>query len=584
MKNYILFLFLCLNSILLAQPEDAVIQIVNGERVYVHTVQGGNTLWGIHKLYNVPVEDIVRRNPGVEGGIQDGAIIYIPVPKVSETKTHTVKGGETLFGISKIYGVSVDDIIQWNPVVKEGLQVDQQLAIHLSGYVNDIEPDIPIDVVTNDQKPHQKFNVTFNDSIVYHTVADNETFYSISKRYMVSPEILMEFNKKENTKIKPGDVIKIPVKKERIERVSVREVPSIPTQKVDSTLLFKKKAEYNVAILLPFYLDHGPGYSSTVANMATEFYMGAQMAIDSLKRHGFNAKVYVYDSQNDSAAIANVLAKPEFESMDLVIGPLYKSNIEQVATWCKQNKVRMVCPGNVPVKVIQNNPLVYTAVPSEISLIKGLANYTYKKHKNDKLVLVKPTKKEDSLLYEAFRTEYNLLSAKGGSKLIETTPGGFTSYLSRSTNLILIFPTNDKSSATKFVNELGRFSHKVNESSTYIFGTNEWLDFDGINTASLGKYKFTFADGMKFNYTDERIKRYAKLYRRRYRSDFTKMSAQGHDVMFNYCAELLLNMEVGQLIMNDFNNVQAGSSNGFENRSCYILSQREFEILNVTND
>ena len=584
MKNSILFLFLCLNTLLLAQPEGAEIQTIKGERVYVHTVQAGNTLWGIHKLYNVPVEDIVRRNPGVEAGIQDGAIIYIPVPKISESKTHTVKGGETLFGISKIYGVTVDDIIQWNPVVKDGLKVDQQLVIHISGYVNDTETTAPIDAVPVEQKPQDKITVTFDDSVVYHTVAESETFYSISKRYMVSPEKLMEFNGKKNTKIKPGEVLKIPVKKEKIERVAVREVPKVPTPKVDSTLLFKKKEEYSVAILLPFYLDRGKGYSETVSNMATEFYMGAQMAIDSLKRLGFNAKVYVYDSQNDSTAIASILAKPEFKTMDLVIGPLYKSNIEQVATWCKQNKVRMVCPGNVPMKVIQNNSLVYTAVPSEIALMKGLANYTYRKHKNDKLVLIKPSKKEDSLLYEAFRTEYNVLCAKGGSKLIETTPGGFTSYLSRSTNLILIYPTNDKASATKFVNELGRFSHKVNESSTYVFGTNEWLDFDGINSGSLGKYKLTFADGMKFNYTDERIKRYAKLYRKRYRSDFTKMSAQGHDVMFNYCAELLLNLKVGELIMNDFNTVQVGNANGYENKSYYILSQREFEILNVTND
>jgi len=584
MKNIILLVFLCLSTVILAQPEGAEIQTINGQRVYVHTVQSGNTLWGIHKLYNVPVEDIVRRNPGVEAGIQDGAIIYIPVPKVSETKKHVVKSGETLFGISKQYGVSVDDILKWNPTAKDGIKIDQELVIHLSGYANDSKPSTPAEIVKTEEKPKDKITVTFDDDVVLHTVGDQETFYSISKRYMVSPEKLMEFNDKKNTKIKPGEVLKIPVKKEKIERVEVREVPVVPTQKVDSTLLFKKKNEYSVAILLPFFLDRGPGYSSTVSNMATEFYMGAQMAIDSLKRLGFNAKVYVYDTQNDSSAIANVLAKPEFESMDLIIGPLYKTNVQQVANWAKQHHVRMVCPGNVAMSAIQNNPYVYTAVPSEAALIKGLANYTYKKHKNDKLVLIKPTKAEDSILYDAFRTEYNMLSAKGGSKLIETTPGGFTNYLSRSTNLILIYPTNDKAAASKFVNELGRFSHKVNESTTYIFGTNEWSSFDGMNAGTLGKYKLTYADGMKFSYSDERIKHYARIYRKRYRSDFTKMAAQGHDVMFNYCAELLLELKVGELIMNTFKNVQVGTTNGYENRSCYILSQREFEILNVTND
>lgn len=580
MKNLIVLIFSILSITAFAQPEGAKVETVNGERVYVHVVQNGNTLWGIHQLYNVPVETIVIRNPGIDGGIKEGEVVYIPVPKVNETKKHIVQSGETLFGIARKYSVSVEDLQKWNPELKNGLKADQELIIQLSGYAND-KPVVSTPEVKNPSK--ETISVTFQDNVVEHIVQDNETFYSISKRYMVSPDVLMEFNGKRNTKIKPGDVLKVPIKKEKIERVVVREVPPVTTQKIDTNLLFKRKEDNSVAILLPFFLDRGAGYSEVVSNMAAEFYMGAQMALDSLKSLGFNAKIYVYDTENDSTKIASILAKPEFKTMDLVIGPLYKGNVMQVATWCKNNQVRMVCPGSVDMKVVQNNPMVYSCVASDQTLMKSLANYTYTYHKNDKLLLIKPTKPTDSLLYEAFRDEYNLLVSKGGgSKLVESTPGGFTSHLVR-TDLVLIFPTNDKASAVRFFNELGRFSHKVSEEKTFVFGTNEWAGFEGLNSNSKNKFKLTYAEAMNFNYAEPKIKYYTRQYRRRFKSDFTKMAAQGFDATFNFCAELLMEIPVKELVMNDFKCKQVGPSHGFENKNYYILSQRGYELVNVTN-
>lgn len=579
MKNILAIIIICFTTIVWAQPEDVRIETINGERVYVQVVQAGNTLWGIKQLYNVPVETIVRRNPGVDNGIQEGQVIYIPVPKVSETKTHIVQAGETLFGVSRQYGVTVDQLIQWNPEAKEGLKVGQTLNIQLSGYVNDTP-------ISNETKPtvvQDKITVSFEDSVVNHTVMEGETFYSISKRYMVSTEKLQEFNDKRNTKIKPGEVLRIPIKKEKIERVKVREVPPVVVQKIDSTLLFKKKSENNVALLLPFFLDKGSGYSEQVSNMAAEFYMGAKMALDSLEKIGFKSKVFVYDSKNDSTTIATILSKPEFKDMDLIIGPFYKANIQQVASWCKKNEVRMICPTNVEMKILQNNPLVYASVASDITLMKGLAKYTYDNHKNDRLILVKPSSKEDSVLYEAFRSEYMTLAAKSTSKLIETTQSGFTAHLTRSSGMVLIFPSNNKTNVNKFFNELSRFAHKTSEEKTFVFGTNEWLNFEGLNSNSKSKFKLTYADAMNFNYAEPKIKDYTRKYRKIYRSDFTKMSAQGFDVTFNYCAELLMELPVGELIMNDFKTTQLGPQHGSENKNYYILSQREFEMVNVTN-
>jgi LysM repeat protein len=99
--------------------------------------------------------------------------------------------------------------------------------------------------------------ISFSDTIINYTVLDQETLYSISKRFMVPVEELQKLNGLKNSKIKPGDVLKIPVKKESIQKVEIRPVPQKEIRKTDSTLLYPKKNTYKIAIMLPFNLDKG---------------------------------------------------------------------------------------------------------------------------------------------------------------------------------------------------------------------------------------------------------------------------------------------------------------------------------------
>lgn len=564
------------------QLEDVKIESRNGQRVYVHVIQKGNTLWGLHKLYDVPVEKIVAGNPGVENGLQEGQIVYIPVPVVTQEKTHTVAAGETLYSISRKYDVNVKDLTRWNPGSDQGIKEGQQLKIFNSTYVTGEKAE-PAAAEQAKEPAANPVKITFNDSIVEHTVAQGETLYSISRRYLVPSEKIIAFNNKKNNNIKPGEVLKIPLKKERIAKVDVREVPDKETgKKVDNSLIFKKKDEYHVAIMLPFMLNKGAGYSEAISNMAAEFLMGAQMAIDSLEKAGLNAKVYVYDTENSPEKIRSILAKPELASMDLIIGPLNKSNAPLVADWCLEHKVRMVCPVNVDTKILQNNPYVYTTMGSDITLMKGLAKFMAQQFKGSKIVLIKPTTPQDSVLYQAFRSEYNRLAGAGATKLIETSPGNFSGYLSNSGRTALVFPTNDVKSATSFMNELSRYAHKFG-SSSYVFGTDAWLDMDGINAFYRNKYRITVPTSMDLNYNYERTKIYHRKYRSLYQSDFTKVAIQGFDVMYNFCSELLLDKKAGQLIMNDFESIQIGPNHGFENQHTEILTHSEYELKNISN-
>ena len=99
MNNWIFIAFLLSFNCVIAQPETVQTEVIGGKKYYIHFVQTGNTLWGIHDMFNVSVEDIIKYNPGTEKGLIDGQKLILPVQL--QTVNHTVESKETLFAISK---------------------------------------------------------------------------------------------------------------------------------------------------------------------------------------------------------------------------------------------------------------------------------------------------------------------------------------------------------------------------------------------------------------------------------------------------------------------------------------------------
>jgi len=587
MKNWIFIVFVFCTLTAFAQPEGATTEVINGKKYYVHIVQSGNTLYGIHTLYKVSVEEIVKANPGVEKGLTEGQKIIVPVPL--ETVIHEVASKETLFGISKKYGVPMEKIVAANPGTENGIKVGQKLKI--PGVERDKLTEkeiaatevkaIPEEQVT--ETPQVK--ISFSDTIIDHVVLSHETLYSISKRFMVPVEELQKLNNLKGSKIKPGEHLKIPVKKEKIEEVKIREVEPIVKRTVDSTLLFPKKSNYKIAILLPFYLDRGEGSSDYISNLATEFYMGAKLAIDSLERIGLKADVYVFDSKNDTITVKKILAKPEFKGMDLVFGPLFPENMDVVARWCKENGARLVCPAVANSALLKNNPFVYNAIPSDVTLLKGLAEYTLKNNASDQIILIKSTSEKDQAMYESFRNTFLTSNVSGNRpKLIEATIDNYPSFMKKGSKIVLVFPTNEKSLVIKFMNSLNNNSAKLNSDLISVYGTKDWVGFDDVKPHYKNKYHFHFASPNDLNYKYQSTEKLHRKYRSEYNADMTKMAVQGFDVLFYFCSDLLLNKKPSSMVMNDFELEQKSTENGFENSHYYIIEQIDFELINVDNN
>lgn len=88
-KN-ILFIFFALMGLnVFAQPDKAPKQTIDGKEYYIHTVESGTTLYGLSKMYKVTIEEISTANPGKTAVLSIGDKIKIPVTNTNNTTNNT---------------------------------------------------------------------------------------------------------------------------------------------------------------------------------------------------------------------------------------------------------------------------------------------------------------------------------------------------------------------------------------------------------------------------------------------------------------------------------------------------------------
>ncbi|MFD6441561.1 LysM peptidoglycan-binding domain-containing protein [Peribacillus sp. NPDC060186] len=87
-------------------------------------VKDGDTLWGISQTYKVSIEDIKDWNHLSSDTIYSGETLHI-----SQEKHYKVKSGDTLWEIADKYHVSVNDLKSWNGLSSDTIHPKQELVI-----------------------------------------------------------------------------------------------------------------------------------------------------------------------------------------------------------------------------------------------------------------------------------------------------------------------------------------------------------------------------------------------------------------------------------------------------------------------
>jgi LysM repeat protein len=233
-----------------------------GEKTYIlHKVSPQETLFAISRKYQVPVGDIQNANEVLKQGLKIGQTIRVPYMDKSVlpagTSVHKVAAGETLFSISKKYGVTVDSLKQWNKLLGNDLSVGQSLIVKeidpaqntTVATVNNAAASVSQSVPQTVQKPTESKPTVEQVKVVEqkaetprtkpepvktqpevnrpasqttqsmtpvapgewisHTVKSGETLFSLSTQYGSSVEDLIKWNALSSNNLRSGQVIKV---------------------------------------------------------------------------------------------------------------------------------------------------------------------------------------------------------------------------------------------------------------------------------------------------------------------------------------------------------------------------------------
>ncbi|GAB4243603.1 MAG: hypothetical protein Tsb0034_21480 [Ekhidna sp.] len=105
-------------------------------KVKIHTVAQGESLWGISQLYGVKLDDLLRWNdlPNPDAiSIGQNIQVKAPIEEASQGKnivSHTVQPGETMYAISRKYDMTVDEVMDLNGLKNFNLDVGQELKVY----------------------------------------------------------------------------------------------------------------------------------------------------------------------------------------------------------------------------------------------------------------------------------------------------------------------------------------------------------------------------------------------------------------------------------------------------------------------
>ena len=175
-----------------------------------YTVQSGDTLYGISKQFGVSVDELKRINNLTSNTITKGEILKIP--STVTTIDYVVKKGDSLYSIAKRYNTTVKDITRLNNLTSNSLTVGQQLIIAID------------DNATSTPTTYKDYVVQKGDSL-----------YSIANKNNITVDELKKINNLTSNMLSIGQVLKLPMQ-DKVEEIAMYTV-----QKGDSLYSIAKK-------------------------------------------------------------------------------------------------------------------------------------------------------------------------------------------------------------------------------------------------------------------------------------------------------------------------------------------------------
>lgn len=521
-----------------------------------HIVRQGETLYGIARIYNTTVEEFQSLNPLAAAGLHAGDRLLVPgtqsekSPAISaegprQYSLYTVRKAETVYGIAQRLGVSADDLYLLNPSLHDGLQEGMQIRV----------PEMPSGIIAQDGKP------------LTHKVRKGEGLQEIADRYGITTEALIQANpgletgmsgpQKGTELIIPGAS---PVKNEEVRQneppATMAEALSVPDKPKGKTPCdpdeYNKLPIYKAALLLPFYAHVADTIASdhTGARNPSEypsfrfiqFYEGMLLALDTLEQQGLRLDLKVLDVAEDTAGLASKLVREGIKDMDIILGPLFSGSFSTVSRFARKHGIPVVNPFTNRDEVVDGNPWVFKAYPSEEDRMGGLADFLLETYPEATIFLAGKAGDREKGLREVFAAELRTSLLEHGlnsGAWHDISEGGTVAYTEKLTQTKPnVFVT--LSSDQVYVSNLLRRLHTLRGSYPFIVvGLPSWEGFSALDPDYLIGLNLHLYSNSWVDYSDPGTVDFVRKFREEYNAEPDPYAFQGFDLAHYFFSAMM---------------------------------------------
>ena len=455
--------------------------------------------------------------------------------------SHVVLEKQTLFSISKAYGVTVDDIINANPAMNlrtEGLKKNAIILIPDTGTLPEAAPQTAPAVQTPENP----------DDFISHTVRWYEDINDIAKKYGVSVEVIMQANNLTTTKLKnrqklliPKDPVRFLAERHpaepkqleiRVEDLSSLVVPPEEEEPEEEEEVVEqepqgrrwrfpnifgstRKSTVNTVLLLPMR-------NST----SMDFYSGFLMAVKELGEAGVGSELSVYDVSNGALPVT----ASRLEEADVVIGPIAPADLTKV----------LDLTGNRTVVVSPLDQKATSLLPDHRNLVQAPASLAAQyedvirwvreeKGAGDKVTVISERNNAQSEFYTMIEqsglefTPFSYSILQGRS--IVTSLGN---TLSRDGVNRIIVDSESEAFVSDVVRNLALLQH--NRYELVMYSPSKIRSFDTIDVENLHSVSLHVSMSYFIDYDNAKVRDFLLTYRGLYGTEPNQFAFQGYDL------------------------------------------------------
>lgn len=339
---------------------------------------------------------------------------------------------------------------------------------------------------------------------VVHKVQKKETLYGISREYKTELNEIVVNNPAVIQGLKKGMRLLVPLQKPlnlEVKQEGLGDQQIAVEEKKSSTIAIEQELAiaYNdhtarVALLLPFFLDmndtleaHNDSKKPTAiypkSDIAISYYMGVQLALDTLEKLGYQIDLKVLDVPNDSI-LEVVVDSTILEDRQMIVGPLYNRQFQLLSGRFGNDSSKVLISPLSSKSVIGRHDNAFQIVPLPKTQVDSMVQLIKKQHKGEQLLLVGQESEKQLFKHAKVQLLGGEQALRFKQHLFEE--GGIPSkevlyeLLDEKRNMVFI-PSNDRS----FVSRVLPFFGSMEDTSFTVYGLDAWNRFDNLDMDDL---------------------------------------------------------------------------------------------------